>query len=106
MFRLDDTNALTSIGVGVSAEGEPHMGIWQAIGTGSDSKVFYHYLPNAREKVEIKWNSFRWSRGENDWAGVASFSSVTYNDRDFSPWTSVSYEGSPQFGFQITLFCG
>jgi hypothetical protein len=106
----EGANALTSISVGVTVSGEPFMDVWRAVGPGGygvDREVVYQYLPGAyAQNAVITWRSERRARGDNRWAGVASFSSLTYNDRDFSPWSDIYYQGAPAYTMQITLFCG
>ena len=42
---------------------------------------------------------------DNEWAGIAIFSSTSYNLRDYFPFTEVMWEGAPLYPFQVTVFC-
>ncbi len=103
-----------TIDVGVTGQGGPYAAVVsQAVAGVEDSSqvamsggaVQVNYNPG--QNGAIDWQIY--SYDEETWTGIAVFSSTdkanTYNDREYSPYTDVSWVGDPNYAFKIALLC-
>lgn len=99
-------SVLTTVQVGMSGEGGPFAAVVREESFIQDddstiaaSVVSHNYEPTQDVNVDYGiWD-------EETLTGIATFTSRSYNNREYLPWTDAEWPGTPNYAFTITLVC-
>lgn len=106
-----------TVDVGITLSGSPFAAVVRQQGQVSDAGagsptlalmgVTHNYEPaEYRSNAIINVDTPAAPPGSPEFHGVAVFSSTSYNNREYSPYTDFEWPGSPKYNFTITVLCG
>ncbi len=85
--------------VGEIVKGDSEYGVSPSFVTHVYEPALYH------ENAEVIVHAERVPEVDNAFGGIAVFSSTSYNERNYLPWTDADWRGSPLYGYTITVLC-